>query len=379
MKENKKRRVLIMYDGYKPAKTYGGPVNSIYNIVESLGDEIDFYIITSNHELKSKEKLKGIKEGWNRVGKANVIYLPNDQLKVRLLKKKIKEVNPNVIYLNSFFSYIFLFPTLSYKKHNKVKVILAPRGELCKNAIKIKAFKKKIYVQLLKILGIKNKIYWQATSQDEFNSIMRNLNVKSNRINFVEVLPKKISENINAVKKEKGKLKAVFISRITEKKNLIAAIQYVKKANNGISLDIYGFKEDMQYWNKCEKEIGTSNRVKYCGALDPDNVINTFSKYEIFLFPTYSENFGHVIAESMLGGCPVIISNQTPWNDVNDSKAGFAIELGNDKEFVKKLNEANAMNDIEFQELRNNCKKYIKDKINYEEISKKYKNMFINT
>lgn len=32
----KKLKILIMYSGYKPAKTYGGPVNSINNIVENM-------------------------------------------------------------------------------------------------------------------------------------------------------------------------------------------------------------------------------------------------------------------------------------------------------------------------------------------------------
>ena len=72
---SRKEKILIMYSGYKPAKTYGGPVNSISNIIQALGKRYDFYVIASNHELKSIKRLQGIKYGWNRIEDANVKYL----------------------------------------------------------------------------------------------------------------------------------------------------------------------------------------------------------------------------------------------------------------------------------------------------------------
>ena len=51
-------------------------------------------------------------------------------------------------------------------------------------------------------------------------------------------------------------------------------------------------------------------------------VIETFSKYDVFLFPTKGENYGHVIFEALAGGCIPIISDQTPWNDIEQAGCG---------------------------------------------------------
>ena len=366
-----------MYLGYKPARTYGGPVNSINNIVEGLGDKFDFYIITSNHEFRSMERLSNIEDGWNSLGKANVLYLSEEELSIKNIVNKIYEVEPDVIYLNSIFLYKFLFSGLKYIKKNKVKLIVAPRGELCKNALKLKRAKKEFYIDLLKFINIKNKVMWHSTSNEETMQICKKLNVCKRSIKQIEVLPTNIIKNEYKTVKKEEELKCVFISRICEKKNLLSAIKYVKSANSNITLDIYGFVEDIKYWEKCKKEIGDLKRIKYCGELEPNRVISTFSKYDLFLFPTYSENYGHVIAEAMMGGCPVLISNQTPWNDIKKENAGFVVKLGNGKEFIDTLNMVYDMSPFEYDKLQRNCKKYIERKIDYSRILKKYEDLFL--
>ena len=63
------RRVLIVTPGYYPAKTYGGPVVSIKNLTDLLGDKIDFYILTSNHELNENKMIEGLPQGFSSYGK----------------------------------------------------------------------------------------------------------------------------------------------------------------------------------------------------------------------------------------------------------------------------------------------------------------------
>ena len=145
---SRKEKILIMYSGYKPAKTYGGPVNSISNIIQALGKRYDFYVIASNHELKSIKRLQGIKYGWNRIEDANVKYLSEKELNIKNLYKEIEKILPDVIYLNSIFLYKFLISSLKYMKKYRVKIIIAPRGELCMNALKIKSVKKNVYLRL---------------------------------------------------------------------------------------------------------------------------------------------------------------------------------------------------------------------------------------
>ena len=63
------------------------------------------------------------------------------------------------------------------------------------------------------------------------------------------------------------------------------------------------------------------------GPKDYDEIIDILSKYHVFLLPTKGENFGHVIQEAFLAGCPVIISDQTPWNNLERIKVGHDFPL----------------------------------------------------
>ncbi|WP_371394307.1 glycosyltransferase [Glycocaulis abyssi] len=63
-------------------------------------------------------------------------------------------------------------------------------------------------------------------------------------------------------------------------------------------------------------------------------VISTISKYDAFFLPSRGENFGHAIAKSLSAGTPVLISDQTPWNDVGEHNAGWALSLDHPSEFV---------------------------------------------
>lgn len=92
----------------------------------------------------------------------------------------------------------------------------------------------------------------------------------------------------------------------------------------------------------------------------------------MFLFPTFSENYGHVIAESMIAGCPVLISDQTPWNDVKDAQGGFVVKLGNESEFIEILNKLCDMEDEDFKIIKYRCTEYAKRKIDYDNIAKQY-------
>ena len=60
--------------------------------------------------------------------------------------------------------------------------------------------------------------------------------------------------------------------------------------------------------------------------LRPDQIQDTFAQYDGFILPTLGENFGHVIAESLSAGCPVICSQHTPWTEVINQGGGVALK-----------------------------------------------------
>ena len=134
-------------------------------------------------------------------------------------------------------------------------------------------------------------------------------------------------ETCTPAKKEPGSACFVFISRISPKKNLLYALALMNE-QPGASLDIYGPVEDAAYWAECQRTIVRYNLpVVYRGLLSWDKVIPTFQQGHFFLFPTLSENFGHVIFEALAAGCPPLISNQTPWTELMEHECGWTMPL----------------------------------------------------
>ncbi len=175
--EKKKKSVLIFTAGFFPARRYGGPVVSVSNLCALLKDDFKFFIIANDHDLGSKEKLNEIKKGWNIHEEYSVMYLSEDDKTAKTFIMLINEVNPQSIYLNSLFDFKFTIPILRIAKEKSIKVLLAPRGQLCKNALK-KKYKKIPYLILYKNLLKYGNIKYQATSMEEVEAIEKYIGVE---------------------------------------------------------------------------------------------------------------------------------------------------------------------------------------------------------
>ncbi len=103
-----------------------------------------------------------------------------------------------------------------------------------------------------------------------------------------------------------------------------------------IEYDIYGPVGDWAYWEKCveaSRKLPAHIQVAYRGVLS-SGTMEGFRKYHFLFLPTLGENFGHVIVEAMDLGCPVIISDRTPWRGLEVQKAGWDISLSDEDKFV---------------------------------------------
>jgi glycosyltransferase involved in cell wall biosynthesis len=254
------------------------------------------------------------------------------------------------------------------KKIPRKQIVLAPRGQFSPGAIGLKSGKKKLYIKIAKALRLYKDITWHATAEIEKNDIE---SIIGNKAKI------KVANNLTAnykelkydkeIEKSKGELKIVFISRIHPKKNLIKAIEFLKDIQGKIEFNIYGPLEDKVYWSECEKAIESlpkSIQASYKGAIDHDNIMNIFKVHHIFLFPTLGENFGHVISEAFIGGCPVIISDQTPWRDLRNKQVGWDLKLSDENRFSEVLQECVNMDNKEYQMLSKNAFEYGKQTSN---------------
>lgn len=373
-----KPNILIFIDWFLPGFKAGGPIKSVSNIVNSLHQDFNFYIITSDRDIDDTNPY-GTEElnKWLIKDHYQIAYLSEENRKA-FIYKTLKESDFNVYYFNSFFSKKYTLDPLSIVKKVKSspKIIIAPRGMLGEGALKIKAFKKRLFLLIAKFLGIYNNVIWHATDKGESEDVQLIFGKNSTIIISPNISILNISET-NLVKNE-NELRLVFFSRISEKKNLFYCLDILNNLKwENITLDIYGSIEDVTYWKDCENFILKNNlKVNYISKLNPQEVQQTLSNYHFLFFPTLHENYGHVIVEALSAGCGLILSDNTPWRDLYPHKIGWDINLNNPKEFIKVIEECYKMNQEEYNEYRKNCYKYIKTETNKHHAIELTKKMF---
>jgi len=82
-------------------------------------------------------------------------------------------------------------------------------------------------------------------------------------------------------------------------------------------------------------QLPSNIKVNYLGSVSSNDVIRIFGRYDLFFFPTAGENYGHVIAESLTSGTPVLVSTETPWRHLQADGLGWDIDLVQMDSFVE--------------------------------------------
>lgn len=375
---NGKKDILIIMGRYLPGYKDGGPVRSIKNLVDYLGDEYNFKILTCDRDHGDTESYSNIKvNDWNQVGKASVYYVPPKGFKFSVIKKFSKEVD--LIYCCGCFNdYAINTLILKRLKQIKIPVVVAAMGLFSPMEFKLKYKKKNLFTTGFNMLGMFKNIYWSATSEMEIDEIKQQVRTKDNFF-IAEDLPRKVDDTAIIKEKEVGKLKVVWISRIAPKKNLKGAIQILQQVKGDIEFTIYGPKHVPEYWDECEKELNKlPSNVKWSweGNVESENVVETLKNHHVFLFPTLGENYGHVIQEALSAACPVILSNQTPWKDINKYSVGNIFDVDDINGFKSEIEYYCRMNQYEFQEVCNKVLSYIIEKGNRKIDNNGYINIF---
>ena len=245
----------------------------------------------------------------------------------------IRSAKPDIVYINGFYTNHFLYPLLLKKAGllKGIEFIIAPRGMLQQGALQNKSFQKKAYLQILKLFGLMKNILFHVTTADEAKDIESVFGGRARTI-VAGNIPKRPLSVINYPDKEKGKLKLIYLSIISEKKNLLLLLDSLLICNAPIVLDIYGPVKDENYWQDCLaviKQLPTNITVTYKGDTAPDKVQSLLEEYDAKILLTKGENFGHALFESLSVGRPIITSFFTPWNELADKKAGWNVDIGN--------------------------------------------------
>ena len=264
------------------------------------------------------------------------------------------------------------------RKHD-IPYMMTPRGCLEPWCMKQKRLKKVLAFHLYQKNDLQNAACILATAQMEADNI-RALGITTpiaiipNGIDVSEYECRPV-ESRGSVKKQ-----IVFLSRIHEKKGIEYLIDawlqlYLKYPEWNIV--IAGNGEDT-YINHLKEMIiskGLASCVKIIPPVFGEAKHRLYCESSLFVLPTYSENFGMVVAEAMSCGVPVITTNGTPWKELNEKKLGWCIDLTLDN-LVKALCEAiDSGLDILFKKGQR-CSQHIHDTYQYTMVAQKNKEVY---
>ena len=302
--------------------------------------------------------------------------------------RKFNKENSNIFFFNNTIKYkkkydlyhaqgIWQMPMHKMAKEARKKnrpYIITPSGMLEPWSLTQGRIKKLIALKLFQYKDLSNAFCLHATSVMEVESI-RKLGLKNpvamipNGINineFPDSLPVKVS----------GKKKILFLSRVHKKKG----IEILIKAWLGLDLslkkdwiiEIVG-NGDLKYIEKIKKIIIKQNLENQIFVLPPvfgEKKIQLYRDSSLFVLPTYSENFGVVIAEALASYTPVITTKGAPWDDLERFNCGWWIDIGI-KPLQSSLIKAMSCKEEDLIVKGKNGRNLIKEKYSIESVAKK--------
>ncbi|MBA3551236.1 glycosyltransferase family 4 protein [Patescibacteria group bacterium] len=366
-----KKKVLVFIDWYLPGYKAGGPIQSVSNMVSHLKDEFEFSIITRDTDYCETISYPNVvSDKWNLLEDGSrVFYFSKENLTRYSIAELLQKEEYDFVYLNGIFSKFFtLWPLFLMRKRKDKTVIIAVRGMFADSALNVKKVKKKMFLFIIKASRIFYNVIFHVTNENERKEVER---VLGNRMHIMMAgnLAGKSSSSINKVRsKSSGEVRFINIARIAPEKNLLFALEILKGVKGKVFFDFYGPLYNETYWDKCReaiKQLPSNIKAEYKGSIDPSKVSDLLTNYHFMFMPTRGENFGHIILQSFTAGLPVIISDKTPWTDLKEMKAGWAIPLEGSEIFVKVIEHCVEMDEHLFAKISNSAfvygAKYVSD------------------
>lgn len=339
--------ILVCISHYLPGYKSGGPLRSIVNLIENLSDDFDFRIITADRDLGDTSPYESVPIGrWTEVGGAQVFYLPAGSGALGTLYRLLRDTHCDVLYLNSVFAMRSTLVPLVLRHLGAIPrnpVILAPRGEFSSGALALKRWKKRPFLALSRAAGLYSGLVWQASTDFEAQDIYRVMGRMAKEIHQACDLPSLVDHAVKQRRRDAGDpMHILFLSRISPKKNLSYALQCLARVRVQVEFSIYGPAEDAAYWAECKgliQALPKHVRATYRGGISPAEVPRVMAEHDLFFLPTLGENYGHVVAEAIAAGTPVLVADTTPWRGLATMGIGQDLPLDQPQAFVNYIEE----------------------------------------
>ena len=308
-------------------KSTGGPARSVTHLIDSiLSENVDIEIVLDT--LESDTPLT--KSFCSDFGE--IVFHKFSVLQYsKSLNYGLNKLDADLFHGHGLWQ-LPVHQMAAAARKNDIPYIITPRGMLEPWSLAQNRVKKQIALKLFQFNDLKRATCIHATAPMEVESI-RKLGLKNpiamipNGIqidDFPEMVPKKNDEP----------KKILFLSRIHVKKgieNLIQAWSLIDESlRQGWVIDIVG-NGDTNYIDLLNQLIIKNDLIDQILIRKPvfgKEKVDLFRNASLFVLPTFSENFGIVIAEALASYTPVITTVGAPWEELDSNNCGWWIDIG---------------------------------------------------
>jgi glycosyltransferase involved in cell wall biosynthesis len=237
---------------------------------------------------------------------------------------KVNQEKRCIFHSHGLWRFINISPVLLKKDNSKPMMVVSPHGALSEEALIVSKLKKRLLWSIQQF-ALKQADCFHATSMKEYHEIRR-LGFKQP----VAIIPPGISIPQLEQQQHSDRKKALYLGRIHPIKgidNLLIAWKNLQSTNQNWDLHIVGPDQSQyaKYLKRMKKDLKLSS-VYFEGEVFGEDKNIWFQKSDLFILPSHSENFGIAVAESLSNATPVIVTNKTPWEIVEEFNCGWYID-----------------------------------------------------
>ena len=334
--------VLVALGCFWPGNDASGPNQSFIALASALSRDFEFRVLARDRAPGAASSAAA--RGWVDLGFARARYLTVGPFGARGLSRVIKQTPHDVLWLNSVYDREFTLPALAARAFGATRapVIVSPRGEFGAGALAVKAGKKRLFLAAARAALWRN-LLWHATSEAEAADMA---------LALPRGAPIVVAPNLRLPPPPPpftppgAALRAIFVGRIVPIKGLDVALQALAQVRASVAFDVYGPPEDEATYQHCRRlaqNLPSHIEVNWRGAASNAEIVAALGRADIFVSPTGGENFGHAIFEALACGVPALISDRTPWRDLEPQRAGWDVPLGDPAAFAARLDAYAAM------------------------------------
>lgn len=322
-------KVAHVVPTYYPAHVYGGPIQSVYHLCRGLAlAGCDVRVLTTDANGETRLDVDTTRE-VELADRVRVLYCRRDR-KPDISRQFVAALPglvrwADVVHLTAVYSFPTI-PTLAVAKLMKKPVVWSPRGSLQRWEGSTRFRFKKVWEAACR-LAAPSRTVLHVTSTEEARKSMEKIPGMSWELvpNGVEV-PRTLCHVPRT-----GPLRLLFLGRLHQVKgieNLFEACKLLDRSGVDWTLKVVG-AGDPAYTQSLRERVaalGLGSRVEMTGQLVGEEKREVFENSDLAVLPSFTENFGMVIAEALAHGVPVIASTGTPWEGVQAKRCGMWID-----------------------------------------------------